>query len=140
MIHKTENRRLAMSAIEDGAMQHDDLVRRAKMADNWPAFEAAHEAIAAELTRLREHNAELEKERDEALNMLSTTALMNASARIASLEVIARRMRVALDSAESYLGFLDSCDEGSPIVLENVRAALASSESVVKSEGEKDGE
>ena len=50
-----------MSAIEDGAMQHDDLVRRAKMATSWPSFEAAHDAIAAELTRLRERNAELER-------------------------------------------------------------------------------
>jgi hypothetical protein len=38
------------------------------------------------------------------------------------------RLRKALESAESYLAFLDSCDEGSdegPIVLAKVREALA---------------
>lgn len=48
----------------------DDLMKRAKTAANWPDFEEAHDAIEAELTRLRERNAELEKENLEHLNEL----------------------------------------------------------------------
>ena len=88
----------------------------------------------AELTRLRERNAELEKERDEALNMLSTTALMNAAARISSLEATVRDMREALGPFRHNLFGWGVPDK----VIISIRAALVSSESGVKSEGEKD--
>jgi hypothetical protein len=92
---------------------------------------------AAELTSLREQceakDAEIERlkaERDEqgrnACDLFDEAYRLRGE--LTSLSAENERLREALESAESYLAFLDSCDEGSdegPIVLAKVRAALA---------------
>jgi hypothetical protein len=119
----------------------DDLVKRLRM-KMYPQGPIMEEA-AAELTRLRERNAELEKDyaqKSETANLLLSSCHLLES-RISSLEATVREMREALEP------FADAerDEEGQTLVddfeaYERARAALASSESVVKSEGEKDGE
>jgi dsDNA-binding SOS-regulon protein len=73
---------------------------------------------AAELTRLREQC-------EASVGLRQRLALAEEIAAFLSAEN--ERLRKALESAESYLAFLDSCDEGSdegPIVLAKVREAL----------------
>lgn len=123
-----------------------DLVKRlySRQSPNWPIMEEA----AAELTRLREQCEAIAarvKELEERLqagdkkladvvnayeaDMAEDDAeIAEQAARIASLSAENERLRKALESAESYLAFLDSCDEGSdegPIVLAKVSDALA---------------
>jgi hypothetical protein len=136
-----------MSAIEDGAMQNCDLVRLLRGSGEFgygeTGIEAADalEALAAELTRLRERNAELERESREYEGTIAH--LEAATVRISSLEATVREMREAISGLLATPEIADAHpldkDEETHIAERKARAALASSESVVKSEGENDG-
>jgi hypothetical protein len=103
-----------MSAIEDGVMQNDDLVRRIR------ANADTLESQSDELTRIRERSASLEATVKDMREALWT---------ISGFE------RISGDSAYAR-GQNSMMAEMSSIA----QSALASSESVVgKSEGEKDG-
>ena len=132
----------------------NDLVKRLHLLSNDLAemedtigdkFTLPNEA-AAELTRLRERNAELEKERDDANEALTIAYMQGGFAstdRVATLEATVRELReAALSCKESFTHFLPAIGTFRAVKqkdFEALMAALAASESVVKSEGEKDG-
>jgi len=95
---------------------------------------------AAELTRLRERNAELERNDADwrRVSINQGNELYARGVRISSLEATARELREALEEI-TECGSLCMSDDPD-CVIKIARAALASSESVVgKSEGGNDG-
>ena len=129
-----------MSAIEDRATQGqaakiDELAERLReIGRDTDGAKFSHEAAdvlesqSAELTRLRERNAELEKELDIANKQIAETGRAWTADRM-RLEATVREMREALEGIAAHdFGFAEdrNC----------ARSALASSESVVKSEGD----
>jgi chromosome segregation ATPase len=120
------------------AIAMDKTFKDSKAAHTWRAVADALESQAAELTRLRERNAELEKERDEWKNQahilrdrcqsteillgthaeriasLETRNAAEAAARIASLEATVREMRELLSKTRNSFGYIVSAieDEG----------------------------
>ena len=128
-----------MSAIEDGAMQDkagaqiDDLVKRLQVyASDWrnrAESKTVVDEAAAELTRLRERNAELEK----ALQKLSECDVPRPVAKAFRTDGKSSKN----DQCPHGLFMYEECAECGA---DFARATLASAESVVKSEGEMDGE
>jgi hypothetical protein len=144
-----------MSAIEDGALvtqrnHKDDPAYKELLQGAVCASDQGHVAdwidrLYAELTRLRERNAALEREYDRAKVLAKDYAATLAlrTARMSSLEATVREMREAIAGLLATPEIADADprdkDEETQIAERKARAALASSESVVKSEGENDG-